>query len=57
MPVYHGQGDAIEGKRISCQFRKSKKEKIIRGTGAHRARALVLYEAYCVIVKPFRFKK
>ncbi len=57
MPTYYNKGDAIEGERIICQFRKSGREEIVRGTGAHRSKKLTLYNAYCVIAKPFRFRE
>jgi len=49
MPTYCKEGDAIEGHRIGCQFRKIGEIKIIHGTSSHRARRASLYDAYCVI--------
>lgn len=52
MTTYYGFGDAIEGKRIACQFRRIKKVSLIRGTSSHRARRTSLDDAYCVVVTP-----
>ncbi len=54
MPTYYNYGDAIEGERIVCQFRRISKPGTISGTHAHRAREITLNDAYCVIRKPFR---
>ena len=50
--VHRENGDAIEGDRIACQFRKINKPRLIRGTGTHRAGSTSLEDAYCVITRP-----
>ena len=57
MPTFYNKADAIEGERIVCQFRKSGREEIIRGTGAHRSKKLTLYNAHCFIARPYRFEE
>jgi hypothetical protein len=54
--IHRENGDAIEGERIACQFRKINKVDLIRGTGAHRAGRASLENAYCVITKPLRVR-
>ena len=54
--VHRENGDAIEGERIACQFRKMNKVNLIRGTGAHRAGGTSLENAYCVITRPLRVR-
>jgi hypothetical protein len=52
--IHRENGDAIEGERIACQFRKINGPTLIRGTGAHRAGRASLENAYCAITKPLR---
>jgi len=52
MPTYYNRDDAIRGERISCQFRKIGKIKVIQGSGQHKQQRTKLEHAYCVIVKP-----
>lgn len=54
MTTYYEIGDAIEGKRIACQFRKMRKISLVRGTSSHRGRRTTLDDAYCAIVKPLK---
>ncbi|MFQ6126048.1 MAG: hypothetical protein ACE5R6_15790 [Candidatus Heimdallarchaeota archaeon] len=54
MPIYYEPDDAIKGKRIACQFRKSGKTRVISGSSRHRAQKVTLYDAYCVIVTPIK---
>jgi len=44
--IHRDNGDAIEGERIACQFRKIINPNLIRGTGAHRAGRASLENAY-----------
>ncbi|MEA2000039.1 MAG: hypothetical protein U9N61_12050 [Euryarchaeota archaeon] len=57
MPSYYKLGDAIEGERVVCQFRKPGKVKLISATHAHRAQEIALNHAYWVITKPLRSKR
>jgi len=52
MPTYYNQDDAIRGKRITCEFRKMGKKRVIRGSGQHQQQRMKLEDAYCVIVTP-----
>jgi len=52
--VHRELGDAIEGERIVCQFRKMSDLVVGHGTAAHRASETKLYNAYCSITKPLR---
>jgi len=52
--VHRENGDAIEGERIVCQFRKMGAVIVGPGTSAHRASETKLYNAYCSITKPLR---
>lgn len=54
MTTHYGVGDAIEGKRIACQFRKMRKISLVSGTARHRAQRTTLDDAYCAIVKPLK---
>ena len=54
MTTYHGVGDAIEGERIACQFRKMRKISLVSGTARHRTQRTTLDDAYCAIIKPFQ---
>lgn len=54
MTTCYEVNDAIEGKRIACQFRKMKKVSIVAGTSRHRAMRTKLMDAYCVIIKPIK---
>ena len=57
MPIYTNLGDAVEGSRIACQFRKIGKTREISGrTSRHGGMTTVLYDAYCVIERPIRLK-
>jgi hypothetical protein len=51
---YKENGDAIEGDRIACQFRKIDKITLVHATSNHRTQSTKLYTAYCVITKPLR---
>ena len=52
-------GDSIEGERIGCVFRRVKRERIVMGSGRHRAIDIVLEgtPAKAWILKPIRFLK
>jgi hypothetical protein len=55
MTTYYGVGDAIEGKRITCEFRKTKKKtSLISGTARHRRQRTTLDDAFCAIMKPLK---
>ncbi|MFQ6061575.1 MAG: hypothetical protein ACE5KT_01615 [Methanosarcinales archaeon] len=56
MATYYEYGDAIEGARIKCQFRKIGKVRLIPATHKHRGQEVVLDNAYCVITKPLKIK-
>lgn len=49
MTTYYNVGDAIQGERIACQFRKMRKIQVVTGTSRHRASRTTLEDAYCVI--------
>ncbi len=53
MSIYYNEGDAIEGDRIACQFRKMHRTILGKGSHAHRGSKTALDDAYCVIEKPF----
>ncbi len=57
MPTYYNFGDAVDGERITCQFRRISKPKLVSGTHRHRAWEVTLDDACCVIMKPRRFKQ
>ncbi len=52
MPVHYNANDAIEGKRIACQFRRISKKRHTTGSSRHRAQQVTLDDGYCVIVVP-----
>ena len=53
MTTYYDMGDAIQGERIACQFRKKNNEKKISMTKNHRGtRMIISGNAYCVIEVP-----
>lgn len=55
MTTYYGVNDAIEGKRIACQFRKIKKKTdLVSGTARHRRQRTTLDDAFCAIIKPLK---
>lgn len=54
--IHRENGDAIEGERIACQFRKMNTVNLLHGTGAHRARSTSLENAYCVVTRPLRIR-
>lgn len=54
MTISYQAGDAIEGKRIACQFRKMSKISVVSGTVRHRAQRTTLDDAYCAIMKAIR---
>jgi hypothetical protein len=49
------EGDAIEGLRIVCEFRRIGKVNLISATHTHRGSRVTLDDAYCVTTKPLRF--
>lgn len=55
--ILYGDGDAIKGDRVACQYRSCSDERIVQGSGGHRAGARNLYTAYCYIVPKLRPKK
>ena len=57
MNINYGVNDAIEGERISCEYRKCGKEHLGSGTGKHRKCRRILYAAFCVIERPIRIKR
>lgn len=46
-------GAAIEGQAIYCEYRKAGRERLIRKTGSHRGRSIVLDNALCKIQKSY----
>jgi hypothetical protein len=52
--IHRESGDAIEGERIACQFRRINKVEVNRGSGAHRSQRTSLDDAYCTVTKPLR---
>lgn len=57
MTMYYEENDAIEGKRISCEFRKCTKPTLIPKSKSHRGKRFTLINAFCVIEKPIKIKK
>ncbi len=52
MPTYYNAGDAIEGKRVACQFRDMGRVTVGKGTHRHRAQITTLHTAFCIIEEP-----
>lgn len=53
MSIHYNSGDALQGERIACQFRKKNQERLIRMTGNHKGtRMVVSGNVYCVIETP-----
>lgn len=49
-------GDCIEGERLECLFRKIRRERIVVGSGRHRAMEMVIEgtPAKAWVLKPLR---
>lgn len=52
MSTHYNAGDAIEGKRVACQFRDMGRIIVGKGTHKHRAQMTTLYIAFCIIEEP-----
>ena len=59
MTVLRGEGDAVEGERIICEFRKKKKPVIIPLTGGHRGMRMVVMglPARAIIDKAYQLRR
>ena len=54
--IYHGHGDAIRGERITAQYRKIFKSKLVHGTSADQIRQAKLEgSVFCIIDKPLSY--
>ncbi len=49
-------GDGIEGERLGCKFRRAKRERVVMGSGRHRAVEVVIEgtPAKAWVLKPLR---
>jgi hypothetical protein len=49
-------GDGIEGERLECVFRRAKRERVVVGSGRHRAIEIVIEgtPAKAWVLKPLR---
>ncbi len=49
-------GDSIEGERLGCIFRRTKRERVVMGSGRHRAMEIVIEgtPAKAWVLKPLR---
>jgi len=55
--IYHGHGDAIRGERVTAQYRKIFKSKLVHGTSADQIRqAKLVGSVFCIIDKPLRYR-
>ncbi len=52
-------GDEIEGERIRCAYRRVKRERIVMGSGRHRAIEIIVEgtPAQARVIKPLRYLK
>ena len=54
--VHHKPGDAIRGEKITAQFRKMYRTKLVRGTSADQIRQSRLEgSVFCIIDKPLNY--
>lgn len=49
-------GNGIEGERLGCKFRRTKRERVVMGSGRHRAVEVVIEgtPAKAWVLKPLR---
>lgn len=49
-------GDSVEGERLACKFRRIKSERVVVGSGKHRAMEMVIEgtPANAWVLKPLR---
>ena len=54
--IYHDPGVAIRGERVTAQYRKIYRSKLVQGTGADQIRQSKLEgTVFCVIDKPLNY--
>ena len=54
--ICHDPGDAIRGERVTAQYRKIHKSKLVHGTSSHRIEQAKLEgSVFCVIDRPLNY--
>lgn len=55
--IYHDHGDAIRGERVTAQYRKISKARLVHGTSSDQIRQAKLEgTVFCIIDKPLRYR-
>lgn len=54
--IYHDPGDAIRGERVTAQYRKIYRARLVHGTSAHQiSQSKLEGSVFCVIDRPLNY--